>query len=243
MTDLNEQLEEAQVTEDNVVMVREDAVPAPTRSWQDADPKQVADMLERRGMNRDRLIGWVRANLKEGADFGVIKNRKSLWKAGAEKIAGMLGLQVNWPDLHDELRRLRDHQPSTMFLSCELVRDGVVMAQGAGARSIEQDGGDWNKTIKMCKKSAMIDAVLNVAGLSEVFTQDIEDDFDQAVLSEDAVRMLEEHAERLFPEAWEQVLHSLARRRFHFDDGDYRRIPAFRFHDALRSLTDKAEGS
>jgi hypothetical protein len=35
--------------------------------------------------------------------------------------------------------------------------------------------GDANKAIKMAQKSAQIDAVLRCAGLSEVFTQDLED--------------------------------------------------------------------
>src|SRR4030095_3163710 len=38
-----------------------------------------------------------------------------------------------------------------------------------------QDFGDVNKTLKMAQKSAQTDAVLRFAGLSEIFTQDLED--------------------------------------------------------------------
>ncbi|MHB1114852.1 MAG: hypothetical protein ACYC03_16820, partial [Acidovorax defluvii] len=64
----------------------------------------------------------------------------------------------------------------TIMLRCEL-RDahGHVVAQGVGARQINQDYGDLNKTFKMVAKSAHIDATLRLAGLSEVFTQDLED--------------------------------------------------------------------
>jgi hypothetical protein len=50
-----------------------------------------------------------------------------------------------------------------------------VAAEGTGARRIAQDSGDINKSFKMAEKSSHIDATLRVAGLSELFTQDIED--------------------------------------------------------------------
>jgi hypothetical protein len=53
--------------------------------------------------------------------------------------------------------------------------DGTVVADGIGARSAEQDYGDLNKALKMACKSAHIDATLRMAGLSEIFTQDLED--------------------------------------------------------------------
>ena len=61
-------------------------------------------------------------------------------------------------------------------LLCELVTaSGVVVAEGRGARHRDQDFGDVNKCIKMVQKSAQTDAVLRCAGLSEIFTQDLED--------------------------------------------------------------------
>src|SRR5690606_16916369 len=50
-----------------------------------------------------------------------------------------------------------------------------TVAEGIGARSVQQDSGDLNKALKMAGKSAHIDATLRMAGLSEVFTQDLED--------------------------------------------------------------------
>ena len=50
-----------------------------------------------------------------------------------------------------------------------------IIADGVGARLLSQDNGDINKSLKMAEKSAHIDATLRMAGLSEVFTQDIED--------------------------------------------------------------------
>jgi hypothetical protein len=63
-----------------------------------------------------------------------------------------------------------------VIIRCE-IRDaaGHVVADGVGARPLKQDYGDINKALKMAEKSAHIDATLRMAGLSEVFTQDLED--------------------------------------------------------------------
>jgi hypothetical protein len=63
-----------------------------------------------------------------------------------------------------------------VILRCEIEdAGGRIVAHGVGARSLAQDKGDLNKALKMAEKSGHIDASLRLAGLSEVFTQDIED--------------------------------------------------------------------
>lgn len=157
--------------------------------------------LDRRKRNRALLMDWLRTALVEGVDFGRIHiagkdrcqlvrmgrvneckdpghwTKPSLFKPGAEKITGMLGMTVHYPTLPAyEDAFLAQADIRTIMLRCEL-RDahGHVVAQGVGARQINQDYGDLNKTLKMVAKSAHIDATLRLAGLSEVFTQDLED--------------------------------------------------------------------
>lgn len=157
--------------------------------------------LDRRKRNRALLMDWLRTALVDGVDFGRIHiagkdrcqlvrmgrgseckdprhwSKPALFKAGAEKITGMLGMTVHYPTLPAyEDAFLVQADIRTIMLRCEL-RDahGHVVAQGAGARHISQDYGDLNKTLKMVAKSAHIDATLRLAGLSEVFTQDLED--------------------------------------------------------------------
>lgn len=157
--------------------------------------------LDRRKRNRALLMEWLRTALVEGVDFGRIHiagkdrcqlvrigrvheckdpghwSKPALFKAGAEKITGMLGMTVHYPTLPAyEDAFLAQADIRTIMLRCEL-RDahGHVVAQGAGARQISQDYGDLNKTLKMVAKSAHIDATLRLACLSEVFTQDLED--------------------------------------------------------------------
>lgn len=138
--------------------------------------------LDRRKQNRASLMEWIRSALVEGVDYGRIQTKRglskpSLWKPGAEKICGMLGVSVHFPTLHDyEQAALHGVELHHVIIRCELTdAGGRVIADGVGARSLKQDYGDINKSLKMAEKSAHIDATLRMAGLSEVFTQDLED--------------------------------------------------------------------
>lgn len=138
--------------------------------------------LQRRTENRNAIVKLVKEALVDGTDYGSVKtkhgmSRPSLRKAGAEKICGMLGLSVHYPGLSKyEDAAVNGVEIKQIIIRCEL-RDGSgnLMADGIGARSVAQDNGDLNKALKMAAKSAQIDATLRCAGLSEVFTQDLED--------------------------------------------------------------------
>jgi len=161
----------------------------------DVSPEAFRGALNRRGENRKALMVWVRDSLVSGVDFGRIhvvgKNSCSkgnqcdnprhfskdcLFKPGAEKIAGMLGVTPTFPTLHKyEDAALAGVELKQIILRCHMVDgSGRIVADGIGARSLEQDYGDINKSLKMCAKSAHIDATLRMAGLSEVFTQDLD---------------------------------------------------------------------
>jgi len=155
--------------------------PVPT-SPLDLPVEAFSSGLSRRKENRAMLMEWVRAAMVEGVDFGCIPTRRgpskpSLWKPGAEKICGMLGVSVHFPTLHDyEQAALHGVDLQNIIVRCEIKdASGGVVADGIGARSLKQDYGDINKALKMAEKSAHIDATLRMAGLSEVFTQDLED--------------------------------------------------------------------
>lgn len=152
--------------------------------------------LDRRKQNRAALMAWIRDALVDGSDFGRVHlagrskcqdsrkcqnpshfSKSSLFKPGAEKICGMLGVTVRYPSLPEyEKAALTGTNLSQIIIRCEIVDgSGRVVADGVGARIVSQDNGDINKSLKMAEKSAHIDATLRMAGLSEVFTQDIED--------------------------------------------------------------------
>lgn len=180
---------------------RSTAHSAITVSPLDLPAEQFSAGLQRRKQNRELLMEWLRSALVDGVDYGRIHvvskdrcsyakqgrvkdcgdpnhwSKPSLFKPGAEKITGMLGMTVHYPSLPDyEQAVLSGVALSTVMLRCEL-RDahGRVVAEGIGARSVGQDYGDINKTVKMAEKSAHIDATLRCAGLSECYSQDLED--------------------------------------------------------------------
>lgn len=167
----------------------------------DLPAEQFSAGLQRRKQNRELLMEWLRSALVDGVDYGRIHvvskdrcsfakqgrvkdcgdpnhwSKPSLFKPGAEKITGMLGMTTHFPSLRQyEEAVLNKCEITTIVMRCEL-RDsqGRVVAEGVGARNLSQDYGDVNKSLKMVEKSAHIDATLRLAGLSEVFTQDIED--------------------------------------------------------------------
>lgn len=171
------------------------------RSPMDLPVEHFSQSLVRREVNRRELLTWIQSNLQPNIDFGQIHvvgkdkcrlhregrtnecmeprhwSKASLWKPGAEKICGLLGLIPRFPNLAEyETAALQGIDIKVVILKCELhTGNGFIAAEGTGARRVEQDKGDINKSLKMAEKSAHIDATLRLAGLSELFTQDLED--------------------------------------------------------------------
>jgi hypothetical protein len=137
-------------------------------------------IISRRHTNRLSLLKWIKTNLVEGTDFGIIPTKKgagknTMFKSGAEKICVLLGLVQTFPAFHDyEQAALTNQKLELIILRCELLNEqGVIVATGIGARALKDDFGNVNKSLKMAAKSAAILATLSVAGLSEVFTVDM----------------------------------------------------------------------
>lgn len=66
-------------------------------------------------------------------------------------------------------------ESGAVVLKTKLYRDGQYLGSGIGARTLKQDSQDLNKMMKMARKSSVVDAVISTFGLSDLFTQDIED--------------------------------------------------------------------
>lgn len=126
--------------------------------------------------NRKHFIDKVNNIVVEGKDYHVIKDRKSLAKGGAEKIASIFGWVAEFVKDTETLDMLGDEKGTLAYVcNLKLKKKGQFVGQGRGARKNTQDNGDVNKTIKMAQKSAYIDAVIRASGLSDIFTQDLED--------------------------------------------------------------------
>jgi len=106
--------------------------------------------------------------------------KPSLYKAGADFICDLMGVIDVYEADMTAWQQLGSPQKTFVF-ACRLYPKGAshcpetLIGEGRGCRSVGQKGGDENNTIKMAKKCAKVDAVLNGYGLADLFTQDIED--------------------------------------------------------------------
>jgi hypothetical protein len=145
------------------------------------EPATVAQVMQ-------RIVNFqsiIQRSLKEGHDYGVIpgtSSKPTLLKPGAEKILMLMGVTSEY----QLIERVQDYEQGffAFTVKCVLSRGGQVITEGLGHcntrekkyRSERQDPYTLaNTCLKMAKKRAQIDAVLTIASLSEVFTQDLED--------------------------------------------------------------------
>jgi hypothetical protein len=122
---------------------------------------------------RQEFIQKVNAICVEGKDFHIIQGKKSLAKGGAEKIASIFHWTAKFEKDTESLEMLGMKEGLVAF-KCTLL-NGEYVGEGRGAALLAKNSGDPNKTLKMAQKSAFIDAVLRASGLSDFYTQDLED--------------------------------------------------------------------
>jgi len=130
----------------------------------------VDDLLEK----RTYFISQVMPKLKENQDYYTIKGKKSLAKGGAEKLASIYNLIAIFEKDKESLDMLGNAKGLIAFV-CTLSKFGVIAGQGRGSDTLERNSNDPNKALKMTQKRAFVDAVIRTTGLSDIFTQDIED--------------------------------------------------------------------
>lgn len=122
---------------------------------------------------RQKFTAKVNAICVEGKDYHVIQGKKSLAKGGAEKIASIFKWTAKFEKDTESLEMLGEVKGLVAY-KCTLM-NGQFVGEGRGAAMLAKNNGDPNKTLKMAQKSAFIDAVLRSSGLSDFFTQDLED--------------------------------------------------------------------
>lgn len=123
---------------------------------------------------RQEFITKVNTIMVEKQDYHIIKQKKSLAKGGAEKIASIFGWTATFERDKDAMEAFSEVKGIICFV-CNLHKDDKLVGQGRGSAILSKNDNDPNKTLKMAQKSAFIDAVLRASGLSDFFTQDLED--------------------------------------------------------------------
>ena len=126
--------------------------------------------------------------LKRDVDFGVIPKTKkpSLYKSGAEKVAMGYGLLQHYT-IESKIEQVGKEPIFYYLVRCDLVKvyNGVeyvwTSAYGSANTSEKRNGFNSpydaaNSTLKMAQKRALVAAALSISGLSDAFTQDMENE-------------------------------------------------------------------
>lgn len=106
--------------------------------------------------------------------------KPSLYEAGADLLIDLLMFRSEFVaanDIQQQIPELKDR----FIIRCSLFdRSGKKIGEGLGAAVADnlgkRNGQGLNLALKLSKKRAKVDAVKNTLGISDLFTQDIEDD-------------------------------------------------------------------
>lgn len=125
---------------------------------------------------RQYFIDHVLPLLVEGKDYYIIDGKKSLGKAGSEKLCSIYNLSAQFIQDLDTCKAFEGSVKGLVALECNLYdKNNECVAEARGASTLEKCDNDPNKCVKMAEKSAYISATIRATGLSDVFTQDLED--------------------------------------------------------------------
>ena len=148
-------------------------------------PNQLRKQMQRDIEMRKIVDEYIAANMVAGKDYGSIEVKKgsgimskpSLLKPGSEKFCSLFKIRATFRR-DEETVAMLGNTPGIIGYVCELVNSaGVVVGEGRGTAKADPNGQDFdiNKQVKIAQKRAQIDAVLRTGGLSDFFTQDMED--------------------------------------------------------------------
>lgn len=127
--------------------------------------------------------------LVRDVDFGLIpkSKRPSLFKSGAEKVAMGYGLLQHYR-MESKIEIFDPKAPFFMYtIRCDLVKlfDGVeyIFSSGFGSSNTMEKRNGFNTaydaangTLKMAEKRALVGAAISIAGMSDAFSQDQENE-------------------------------------------------------------------
>lgn len=150
-------------------------------------PAQLRKQMQRDQDIRQVINEYIKNNMIAGKDYGTIsiktrsgstvESKPSLLKPGSEKFCGLFKIRATFKK-DQETAEMLGNTTGIIAYICELVdSQGRVVGEGRGTAKANINGEDFdiNKQVKIAQKRAQIDAVLRTGGLSDFFTQDMED--------------------------------------------------------------------
>lgn len=153
---------------------------------------------------RKLIADYVKANLVRDQDYGIIPgcDKDSLYKPGAQKLRMLFGLGIKIEIVKDNtlIERENNFCMFTYRASVFNLRNDVVIASCEGSCNSQEkkyrERSEWrevngkkvkvtvpaqafdqlNTIMKMAQKRAIVGATIEATGVSDYFTQDLEDD-------------------------------------------------------------------
>lgn len=148
--------------------------------------KDLQARIQEETEQRRLITEFITNHMKDGVDYGKIKvktrdgrefeSKPSLFKPGSEKFCSLFHFRPVF-EKDTDTWEMSGSTPGLFCYKCELVAtNGAVVGEGRGAAIVtEKQGWTVNNAVKIAEKRAQIDAVLRTGGLSDFFTQDLED--------------------------------------------------------------------
>lgn len=158
----------------------------PERSLdQGMTPSDLKKAVKEEEARRKIIKDYIKRNMTKGIDYDVITmktrdgrsvdTKPTLLKPGSEKFCSLMHLTPRM-QRDDETWEMSGNKAGLFAYVCQLFSaTGQVIGEGRGAANMTEKGWTENNAIKIAMKRAQMDAVLRTGGLSEFFTQDLED--------------------------------------------------------------------
>lgn len=137
-------------------------------------------MIKEETKNRELLTKFIKDHMKLGTDYGPIKmggkdSKDCLFKPGSEKFVSLMKLRIRFRKDVDTWEMAGSSNGLFCYIAELVDRNDQVVGEGRGSCSASEKQNNINTAIKIAEKRAQIDAVLRTGGLSDFFTQDLDD--------------------------------------------------------------------
>lgn len=147
--------------------------------------QQMKDQLALETKKRKILTEFINEHMKEGVDYGQISikskrtgvtytSKPTLFKPGAEKFCSLFRIRAEYKK-DSETWEMLGNKAGTVCYVCQLYNGEILVGEGRGVCTTEEKDSE-NTAVKIAKKRAKLDAVLETGGLSEFFSQDLDDE-------------------------------------------------------------------
>ncbi len=155
-------------------------------------PKHLKMQIKEETEKRKLILSFIKDHMKEGVDFGrihIVKDcpnkyncdnayhfsKDTLFKPGAEKFCSLMKLRIEYHKDKDTWEMLGSSPGTVCYLAQLYTPNGQLVGEGRGVSSVAEKSSP-NVAVKIAQKRAKLDATLSTGGLSDFFTQDLDDD-------------------------------------------------------------------